>query len=259
MNKKSKSIQYTLCALCLMLASACQQEEVLKYDTSRTGLNIWVGTSAGAVYEETTYNYSYAYEEGSVTFYARVYGVPAGYDRTFTLEAYGDSIGQILPTIRTEEYVMPAGTVFGEYKVYFNTQKLPSADLFAESDGSVSFRVVPDDTFEAGSEGMQHFTVVLRNRIAKPDNWDSANYPLVPLSKYFGPYSKVKYQFMIEHIGLIDFVISYSASTAIDETTNTISPAYAVYLQQMMQEKLAQYNAANGAPLTDENGDIVIF
>lgn len=248
-----------LCVLCLMAAASCQKIEVLKYDPDLTGLNIWVGTSAGAIYEEAVYNYSYAYEEGSITFYARVYGIPTDYDRTFTLEPFGDSIEQVLPTIRTEEYVMPAGAVSGEYKVYFNSQKLPSGGLFAENDGEVSFRVVANDAFGLGAEDMQSFTVVLRNRIAKPDNWDSANYPQVALSKYFGTYSRVKYQFMIEHLGLIDFIISYNAATAIDEATNTVSPAYAVYLQQLMQERLAEYNATHDTPLTDENGDVVIF
>ncbi len=254
-----RTIQYSLCILCLMAATACQKEEIMKFDPTMAGLNIWVGTSGGAIYEETTYNYSYAIEEGSVTFYARVYGVPADYDRTFTLEPFGDNIDEIIPTIRTEEYVMPAGAISGEYKVYFNSKNLPSNDLFTENDGKVSFRMTDNGNFNAGAENMQSFTVVLRNRIAKPDNWDSANYPLVALSKYFGTYSRVKYQFMIEHLGLIDFIISYSAATSIDETTNTISPAYAVYLQQMMQEKLAEYNATHDTPLTDENGDIVIF
>lgn len=257
--KMMKTIRYMFCMLCLMASASCQKVEVLKYDSDLTGLNIWVGTSAGAIYEETVYNYSYAYEEGSVTFYARVYGVPVDYDRTFTLEPFGDSIELVLPTIRTEEYVMPAGAVSGEYKVYFNSQKLPSGSLFAENDGEVSFRVVASDAFGPGAEDMQSFTVVLRNRIAKPDNWDSANYPQVALSKYFGTYSRVKYQFMIEHLGLIDFIISYNASTAIDEATNTVSPAYAVYLQQLMQERLAEYNATHDTPLTDENGDVVIF
>ncbi len=254
-----RTIQYSLCILCLMAATACQKEEIMKFDPTMAGLNIWVGTSGGAIYEETTYNYSYAIEEGSVTFYARVYGVPADYDRTFTLEPFGDDIDEIIPTIRTEEYVMPAGAISGEYKVYFNSKNLPSNDLFTENDGKVSFRMTDNGNFNAGAENMQSFTVVLRNRIAKPDNWDSANYPLVALSKYFGTYSRVKYQFMIEHLGLIDFIISYSAATSIDETTNTISPAYAVYLQQMMQEKLDEYNATHDTPLTDENGDIVIF
>lgn len=259
MKIRMKTIRYSLCALCLMAAISCQKEEVQKYDPTLTGLNIWVGTSAGSVYEETVYNYSYAYGEGSVTFYARVYGVPADHDRTFTLEPFGDSIEQVLPTIRTEEYVLPAGAVSGEYKVYFNSHNLPSETTFSETDGKVSFRMVPNDTFDQGAEDMQSFTIVLRNRIAKPNNWDSASYPYVALSEYFGTYSRVKYQFMIEHIGLIDFIISYSASTAIDEATNTVSPAYAVYLQQLMQERLAEYNASHDTPLTDENGNIVIF
>ena len=254
-----KTIQYVMCVLCLTATIACQKEEVMKFDPSMSGLNIWVGTSTGSIYEETTYNYSYAIEEGSITFYTRVYGVPTEYDRTFRLELFGDSISQIIPTIRTEEYVIPAGAISGEYKVYFNSQKLPSEDLFSETDGKVSFRMVKNKYFETGAENMQSFTVVLRNRIAKPNNWDSANYPLVALSKYFGTYSRVKYQFMIEHIGLIDFIITYSASTSIDEATNTISPAYAVYLQQMMQQKLIEYNATHDEPLTDENGNPVIF
>lgn len=248
-----------MCVLCLTATIACQKEEVMKFDSSMSGLNIWVGTSTGSIYEETIYNYSYAIEEGSITFYTRVYGVPTEYDRTFRLEPFGENISQIIPTIRTEEYVIPAGAISGEYKVYFNSQKLPSEDLFSEIDGKVSFRMVENKYFETGAENMQSFTVVLRNRIAKPNNWDSANYPLVALSKYFGTYSKVKYQFMIEHIGLIDFIITYSASTSIDEATNTISPAYAVYLQQMMQQKLIEYNATHDDPLTDENGNSVIF
>ena len=254
-----KTIQYIMCVLCLTATIACQKEEVMKFDSSMSGLNIWVGTSTGSIYEETIYNYSYAIEEGSITFYTRVYGVPTEYDRTFRLEPFGENISQIIPTIRTEEYVIPAGAISGEYKVYFNSQKLPSEDLFSEIDGKVSFRMVENKYFETGAENMQSFTVVLRNRIAKPNNWDSANYPLVALSKYFGTYSKVKYQFMIEHIGLIDFIITYSASTSIDEATNTISPAYAVYLQQMMQQKLIEYNATHDDPLTDENGNSVIF
>lgn len=259
MNIMKTFVKYSVCALCLMFVASCQQEELFKYDSSRTGLNIWVGTSTGSVYEETTYNYSYALEEGSVTFYARIYGVPSDEDRTFTLEPFGDSIEQIIPTIRVEEYVIPAGAISGEYKVYFNSKNLPSADLFKTTDGCVSFRMKQNDTFDLGVENMQSFTVVLRNRIAKPSNWESANYPQVALSKYFGPYSDTKYRFMIEYLGLIDFKISYSASTALDEANNTVSTAYAVYLQQLMQEKLAEYNAAHDTPLTDENGNVISF
>lgn len=244
--------------MCAVLLAACQHEEVLTYDVTRTGLNIWVGTSS-SVYDAVSYNYSYAYEEGSVTFYAQVSGTPVDYDRTFTLEAYGDQYESVAPTIRSEVYTIPAGAVSGVYEVHFNSLLLPRPELFEEEDGSISFRVAENDSFMPGAENMQSFTVMLRNRLAKPDNWDSANYPSVPLSKYFGVYSQLKYQFMIEVLGLIDFKISYFASTAIDEATNTVSPAYAVYLQQLVQEKLDEYNASHETPLTDENGEKVTF
>ena len=259
MTTMKQIIRLTSCLLCLLATVACQKVEVPTYDVSRTGLNIWVGTSTGSIYDQVAYNFSYAYEEGSITFYARINGMPTDYARTFKLEPYGDMLDSVAATIRDEEYVIPAGAVSGEYEVHFLSKMLPSPTMFSEEDGEIYFRVVPSDDFDLGAEKMQSFKVVLRNRIAKPDNWDTANYPLVALSKYFGSYSRIKYQFMIEHLGLIDFIISYSAATAYDESTNTVSPAYAVYLQQVMQEKLAEYNATHDTPLTDENGDLVIF
>lgn len=251
-------IRFWLCALCAVLVTACQHEEVQTYDVTRTGLNIWVGTSS-SVYDAVSYNYSYAYGEGSVTFYAQVSGMPVDYDRTFMLEPYGEQYDLVAPTVRSEVYTIPAGAVSGVYEVHFNSQLLPQPGLFEDEDGSISFRVAESDGFMPGAEHMQSFTVTLRNRLAKPDNWDTANYPSVPLSKYFGVYSRVKYQFMIEVLGLIDFKISYFASTSIDEATNTVSPAYAVYLQQLVQEKLDEYNASHETPLTDENGERVTF
>ena len=245
--------------LLFLLFAACTHEEVPTYDTSQTSLNIWVGTSAGAVYESTTYNYSYAYEEGAVTFYAQISGMPADHDRTFRLEPFGGDSALMANTIRTEDYVIPAGQIGGTYQVYFNTQRLSDPLLFTQTDGTIHFRVVPSETFTIGTENHQEFTVVLKNYLAKPDNWDAANYPRVPLSKFFGTYSRVKYQFMIEHLGLIDFEINYNIQTSYDEEQNMVSAVYAVYLQQVMQRALAEYNATHDTPLTDEFGNPVMF
>lgn len=250
------------CIISLVLALpfvSCSEDEVPTYDTSYTSLNIWVGTSAGAVYKSTTYNYSYAYEEGSVTFYAQISGMPADHDRTFHLEIYGKDADLVANTVRTDDYVIPAGEIGGTYQVYFNTQKLSSPALFTDREGEVQFRVVENDDFEIGVEGRQSFTVVLRNYLAKPDNWDSANFPRIPLSKYFGTYSRTKYQFMIEVLGLVDFEINYNTQTAYDESTNTVSSVYAVHLQQLMQKALNDYNATHDTPLTDEFGLPVAF
>ena len=53
--------------------------------------------------------------------------------------------------------------------------------------------------------------------------------------------------------------INYNARTSYDEETNTISSVYAVYLQQVMQQALNEYNAAHSTPLTDEFGLPVTF
>lgn len=253
-----KHFNYLLIAA-MFLAVSCTKEEVPSYDTSLCSLNIWVGTPVGAVYESVTYNYSYAYEEGGVTFYAQISGMPADHDRIFHLEAFGGDSAKVISTIRTEDYVIPAGEIGGTYQVYFNTQNLSSPDLFTSEDGSINFRVVSNDDFAIGTEGHQSFTVILKNYLAKPDNWDTANYPRVPLSQYFGTYSRVKYQFMIEHLGLIDFEINYNTQTSYDAETNVVSTAYAIYLQQVMQRALNDYNETHDAPLTDEFGLPVTF
>ena len=254
-----KYLNISIFAAVLLLAASCSKEEVPSFDTSHCSLNIWVGTQV-AVYETTTYNYSYAYEEGSVTFYAQISGMPANYDRTFRLEAFGEDYDDVISTIRTEDYVIPAGEIGGTYKVYFNSQNLSDPNLFSDKDGKISFRMVSNDTFSIGTENRQEFTVVLKNYLAKPDNWDTANYPQVALSRYFGTYSRVKYQFMIETLGLIDFTISYAAPTSeYDEETNTVSATYATFLQQSMQRALNEYNDTHDTPLTDEFGTPVTF
>lgn len=242
-----------------LLAVGCSKEEVSTYDTSLCCLNLWVGTQAGAVYESTTYNYSYAYEEGDVTFYAQISGMPSKHDRTFRLEAYGDDLERMGNTIRTEEYVIPAGEIGGTYQVHFNSQLLSDPTLFTTENGRIHFRMVSNDDFSIGTEDHQSFTVVLKNYLAKPDNWDTANFPRVPLSRFFGTYSRVKYQFMIEHLQLIDFEINYNTQTSYDEEANVISYSYATYLQQVMQRALNEYNETHDTPLTDEYGNPVTF
>ena len=247
-------------AIATTMIPACSHEEVSTYNTSITGLDIWLGNSSGAVYESTSYNYSYAFEEGGVTFYAQISGMPVDHDRTFHLELFGEDADLARSTVRLEDYILPAGAVSGTYKVYFNTQKLSDPTLFTQTDGHVSFRLVPSDDFIIGTENHQQFTVILKNYLAKPDNWDTANFPHMALSKFFGTYSRVKYQFMIEHLNIVDFDVNYNARTSYDEETNVVSYSYVTsYLVQVMQQALQEYNATHETPLTDEFGNPVEF
>ncbi|MBR1681790.1 MAG: DUF4843 domain-containing protein [Bacteroidaceae bacterium] len=249
-----------------LILTSCSQKEVPTYDPAETQLNIWVGTAAGVVYESATYNYSYAYEEGSVPFYAQITGMPVDYDRSFRLEVTGDDADAVAPTLRTEDYVIPAGAIGGTYALHLGTQQLTDASLFTDRDGTVQLRVVPSETFSIGTEGYQFFTLIVKNYLAKPDNWDAVptrNDMLIfyPIARYFGSYSRVKYQFMIEHLGLVDFQIQASMGSLPNyvEETNTISASYAVQLQQQMQQALSEYNATHDTPLTDEYGYEVTF
>lgn len=257
MKEKMKKLILFAC-MCFALVG-CEKEEVSTFNTQYTALNIWVGTQAGAVYESAVHNYSYVYEEGDVTFYAQLSGMPADHDRTFHLEAFGGDSALMINTVRLEDYVIPAGAVSGVFRVHFNTRKLTDADLFTTKDGMIYFRVVPHEEFALGTEGHQQFAVVLKNYLAKPTNWETANYPQMPLSHYFGAYSRVKYQFMIEHLGLKDFQVNYNAQTSYDEETNVVSNSYAIYLVQVMQRALVDYNAQHDEPLTDEFGLPITF
>lgn len=253
-----------LTLLCTTLLAGCSKEEVSTFDTSYKALNIWFGTTNGAVYENATYNYSYALEEGHLSFIAQISGLPTDHDRSFTLEPFGGDYDRMGETIRLENYVIPAGKINGEFNIYFNTSKLSSPDMFSDKDGNgengkVYFRIKPNDTFSEGAEGTQVLTVILKNYIAMPEDWNEATFPYRALKLYFGEYSKVKYQFMIEHLGIVDFHVSYSASTAWDETTNVMSTAYAVYLNQKCQVALTEYNATHDSPLIDEYGIPVTF
>ena len=177
---------------CLFIIS-CSQESVPTYDTSESRLNIWVGTAAGIVYESVSYNYSYAYEEGTVPFYAQITGVPADHDRTFRLEPFGPAAAQVAPTVRVEDFVIKAGAIGGTFQLHLNTQLLPDPSLFTEKEDTVRFRMVPNDEFLLGTEKHQEFTIVVKNFLSKPDNWDrvpTRNDMLIfkPLKDFFGDY-----------------------------------------------------------------------
>lgn len=253
-------------ALCLAVLgmTGCEENDRQFFDTSYAALNIWFGTESSS-YESTTHNYSYTLGRDSVMFYARVAGMPVDYDRTFTLEACDGDLDKAAGSYETTTYTIKAGEVIAEFPIYFDTSKLNGSDTFGSDDeqGSITFRLVESDTFHKGAEGYQTLKVVLRNYLAKPDEWDSQkSLYAMAWNRYFGTYSKVKYQFMIQHTGLIDFHISYYATTNYDEETNTISANYATYLRDKLRIYLDEYNndpANTDTPLRDETGNLVTF
>ncbi len=254
-----KSLKYLFAvSLVVMGLAGCSENDTPVYDSDYTALNIWFGTTS-TVLDSTTYNYSYTLGESSLTFYARVMGTPVDYDRTFTLEAYDGDLTEADGSYWTTEYTIGAGEYLAQFPIYFDTSKLKDSDSFTETDGHLYFRMAENSEFVAGTASMQNLIVVLKNYLDKPSEWDSATYPYRAYSYYFGTYSKVKYQFMIQETGLIDFHISYTATTPYNEETNTISTSYATYLAQLLEVALEEYNSTHDTPLTDESGSLVVF
>lgn len=260
-----KRVIYIL-ALCAGMAcvSGCDKNDTPVFDTDYSALNIWFGTlsatgSGDTVLDSITYNYSYAIDESNVTFYARVAGVPVDYDRTFTLEAYEGNLAEAEGSFRTETYTFKAGQTQLECPIYFDTSKLKDAKAFTESDGRLCFRVKANDEFSTGVDKRQRLVVVLKNYLAKPDDWDEAVSPYLKYSTYFGSYSKTKYQFMIQVLGLVDFRINQRATKPYDAETNEVSVNYVRFLVEQMKLALAEYNETHDVPLTDETGALVTF
>lgn len=257
-----KNLNYTAiaCLLAVVMGS-CDKNEMMRYDTDYAALNIWFGTETN-VTDSVSYNYSYSMGEGSLTFYARVAGVPTDYDRTFAIEAFDGDLNEAEGSYRTESYTIPAGETLTECPIHFDTSLLKNADSFTERDGHLYFRMVANEAFATGTDNRSVLKVVLKNYLDKPDEWDSAMGKRRAYYLYFGTYSKVKYQFMISTLGLVDFHIEYGFSGTYDPETNTMSIAYAQYLVQKLQVALEEYNNDPNnpdTPLRDETGAVVTF
>lgn len=254
-----KKLKYYICILVsAMIFGSCDHNETPVFDTNYSALNIWFGTSS-TVNEDITYNYSYTLGEDSIMFYARVTGALSDEDRQFSLEVYEGNIEEAEGSYRTLTYVIKAGESEAEFPIYFDTSKLKDTQSFTSEDGFLYFRMAENPLFNTGSYNMNSLKVILKNYLDKPEEWDNATYPRRAYSSYFGEYSKVKYQFMIQELGLIDFHISYTATVSYDEETNTVSHNYANFLVQKMKLALEEYNNTHDEPLKDENSSVIVF
>lgn len=238
--------------------ASCSKNEYPEFDASYSALNIWFGTES-VPQDSITYNYSYTLGEKTLHFYARPAGVLSGQDRTFQLEAYDGDLEEAEGCYSLGEYTVKAGATTSEFDITFDTSKLKNAQSFTDKDGHLKLRLKSNDVFQPGAKELQTLTVVLKNYLDKPANWEAATYPMMALSRYFGDYSKVKYQFMIQELDMVDFKVNYNTSVRYDEDTNTISSNYASYLASKMKLALEEYNNTHDTPLTDETGKIVTF
>ncbi|RYY60160.1 MAG: DUF4843 domain-containing protein, partial [Chitinophagaceae bacterium] len=83
------------------------------------------------------------------------------------------------------------------------------------------------------------YLVKINDFLTKPSNWDSR------LATFFGTYSQVKYKFVIDVTGIVEFSYGFAGAA--------IAYSEMQYYQALCKRKLAEYVAVNG-PLIDEAG-----
>jgi hypothetical protein len=250
MNK----ILYTA-IISLILATSCSKNDIFYYDAEHTALNIWLGDS-NTTLDSLTYNFAYTLEgRDSIMFNVRLSGYPAEYDRPFEIEAVAGDYDYVY--YKFADYVLKAGEYEGKFPIYID--KPASYDEFKDRSGAIIFKLKESATFASGTNENSQLYVVFKNYVAKPDNWDDAVYPYYSLSRYFGSYSQVKYSFIIQETGLANFQIYYTTAQNPVLADNVITSIHATYLKSKCVSALITYNATHASPLSDENGNLIVF
>ena len=234
--KKIKSTILTLAAIGMF--TACENDKFYYQDEARVrieGPYEWAVGTDSLNFSFATYPNSVQEQEMQMTLY--VMGEAAATDRTAKLE-----VDASRTTASADQYVFPETVTIpkGKLEVPFIVT-LKRDEYLTSQTVSLYFKVVENNDFKIGVTEQNHFCMKWNDILGKPKNWDTE------LKEFFGEYSLVKYRFIIDVIGFGEFGGDMSWS----ELKN---------YQIMMTSALSDYNAANpGAPLTDENGQLVEF
>lgn len=233
---------------------SCNKNSALYYSREEKKINIWLGTSTVAA-DSVTYNFAYKIAgHDSLLFNYRLAGYPLDQDTEFELQAVSGDTNRV--NYALGKYIIKAGQYQGTAPIYFD--KPAGYSEFKNSSGKIVFKLKPSDGYTEGASELSTLNVVFKNFVAKPDNWDAAASPYFAMSKYFGTYSNVKYAFVIQVTGLVDFKIYYTTVNNPVLEANTITATQASALQAQCKVALQTYNTQNGA-LLDENNNPVVF
>jgi hypothetical protein len=247
--------KYVVIVFHLLLMFSCAKNDLFYYKDDYVALNIWLGTSTSTL-DSLTYNFAYTVNErDSVVFNFRLTGYPVDYDRRFELEAVEGDMNYVY--YEYQDYILKAGQYEGTYPLYID--KPAGYEEFKDRQGYIIFKLKETASFAQGAEKSNQLHIIFKNYVAKPDNWDTAVYPYFTLARYFGTYSDVKYGFIIQETGLANFRILYTTSVDPVLEENVITSTHASYLKSKCVAALLEYNATHGTPLTDENGNPVVF
>ena len=233
-----------------MLAIACKKTDLTAYEQPDM---VYIYKDYFSMTNDSLV-YSFAIKPASLTqdtvkIPVRIMGLAKNTDRAVNVVAVADS-----STAKTGQHyeLLPTIIKAGSYTTNIPVLVKRSADLqVAEVNLLLEIRESKD--FKPGlpnttpqnpkAGGSLIYKIRLNDILTKPSNWDTR------LTTFFGTYSKVKYLFIIQTTGLVEFAYG---------TAGGPSPAQMVYYNIQCKTALAEYNATH-SPLMDENGIAVSF
>nr|WP_121272114.1 DUF4843 domain-containing protein [Pedobacter schmidteae] len=242
--------------LLLFTISGCKKNDLQYFEEEIPLLNIWLGTST-SIQDSITHNFAYsATNKDSILFNYRIAGYPVDYDRTFELTTT-DNDAKLL-NFTFKPYKVPAGKSSGNFVFYVD--KPSDKNLFLNRDLKVSFSVRSTAAFQPATKEYSKLKITFKNAVTKPDNWDNAVLPWLPLKNFFGNYSNEKYRFVIQVTGLSNFLVYKTIVVNPELAPNTITEVHAKALQTQCKIALEQYKLNNGGKdLLDENLIPIVF
>jgi hypothetical protein len=143
------------------------------------------------------------------------------------------------PTV-SSAYVIKAGDVH----TFVPIVMLRDATLKTLAKVVLKFKIVKNSNFEEGEVDKLWRRIEFTDLLARPAAWDR-----IIEGYFFGKYSNVKHKFMIEQTGERwdnDFFVNLSYD---------LMPFWQIKLKKL----LIDYNKIHPTPLTDEDGEVVIF
>lgn len=176
----------------------------------------------------------------------RIMGSAANRDRTFNLKVEDSSTAKLGYHITFAPLVIPANTYQISLPVYLHRKpglkdSVVTAHIsIAESaDFKLGYINGLTNTGTAGTLDRLHYRINITDQLTKPANWETV------WVNYFGVFSKVKFQFLIQVTGRTSWT-----STGLPQDLN--------FMIQTAKYALYNYELANG-PLMDEFGNRVVF
>ena len=255
-----KQTNYFIAAFAFLAMASCKKSgDKLYSDITR----VQFGPDITRMYQtsfnlaDTTKSFTFVYNpptstQDTIWFDVYTIGGSSTKDRAFKLLQVPDTTGATNATPAVDYKAFTDPTVSGKYVIKAGDMHtlapivlLRSANLKTAT-VTLLFKVVANDEFQPGETTNLWRKVIFTDRLSKPTAWTST------ITGFFGVYSVVKHQFMIDATGQRWDQVFLSG--VLNDYTSLL------YYTNVCKTALINYNNAHpGSPLRDESGALVVF